>query len=61
MAQDDIPGVRGAPGGPGRRQGALWKILLPPLTQTKWGQNLGISEFSIDQYIPKVNGKLPKI
>ena len=21
MAQDDIPGVRGAPGGPGRRQG----------------------------------------
>ena len=22
MAQDDIPGVRGAPGGPGRRQGA---------------------------------------
>ena len=22
MAQDDIPGVRGAPGGPGGRQGA---------------------------------------
>ena len=29
MAQDDIPGVRGAPGGPGGRQGAPGGSRLP--------------------------------
>ena len=32
MGQDDIPGVRGAPGGPGRSQGAPGgtRLLLRP-------------------------------
>ena len=30
MAQDDIPGVRGPPGGPGRSQGAPLGSRLPP-------------------------------
>ena len=30
MTQDDIPGVMGAPGGPGGRQGAPGGSRLPP-------------------------------
>ena len=34
MAQDDIPGVMGAPGGPEGRQGAPGESRLPPAPKT---------------------------
>ena len=33
----------------------------PPFTQTKRCKNIEVWEFSIDPYIPRVYGKLPKI
>ena len=42
----------------------LWtgqKIFSPPLTQTKRGQNLGVSEFSTHRDMSLGCGKLPKI
>ena len=41
MAQDDIPGVRGPPGGPGGRQGAPggWRLLPAPKRVIKQQNN----------------------
>ena len=45
MVQDDIPGVRGAPGGPGGRQGAPGGSSLPMVQSMSWPKGGGSYSF----------------
>ena len=58
MAQDDIPGVMGAPGGPGGRQGAPGGSRLPPAPkrEIKQQNNGPKSWFKVPKVCPDPKG-----